>query len=135
MMGGADVRCRLAQLCNYLKNNFAKSTHLSVASALHSAKLPSCLRPFSLKADSRASQHFVREEDAPNLKNVQTITNGPSAKLPNNALIKTTSKGYLAYPACLSPSAKTALIYPALKNASLLSIGQLCDDNCLALFH
>ena len=135
MMGGADVRCRIMQLCNYLKNNFAKLSHLSVASALHSSNSPTSFLSFILKADSGASQHFVRLQDALKLKDVHPITNGPAAKLPNNTLIKTTSKGYLSYPDCLSSNAKAALIYPALKNASLLFIGQLCDDNCVALFH
>ena len=34
----------------------------------------------------------------------------------------------------ISTSAKSAYIVPGLENASLLSIGKLCDDNCMALF-
>ena len=35
----------------------------------------------------------------------------------------------------LSTRAKTVHILPNLTNASLLSIGQLCDDNCWGLFN
>ena len=135
MLGGADVRRRLGQLCNYLKHNFASKPRLSVASTLHTAFSSSCFLNYFLKADSGASKHFIRMLDASQLQRVQQLLNGPSAKLPNNTVIKTTSKGYLPYPSCLSSTAKEALIYPDLKNAFLLSIGQLCDDNCLALFH
>ena len=134
MMGGAVVRRRLGQLCNYLKNNFASKPSLSVASNFHTPFLSFCLNTL-LKADSGASKHFVRACDASQLEKVRNILNGPSAKLPNNTIIQPSSKGYLPYPSPLSDQAKEALIYPDLKNASLLSIRQLCDDNCLALFH
>ena len=42
-------------------------------------------------------------------------------------------QGLLPFPS-LSTNAQTALIYPDLNNESLLSIGQFCVDDCLALF-
>ena len=89
---------------------------------------------FCLKADTGASKNFVRDADASLLHNVHTILNGPIAKLPNNTVIQATRKGYLPFSSKLHSSAKEALIYPDLKNASLLSIGQLCDNNCIAIF-
>ena len=35
----------------------------------------------------------------------------------------------------LSPSATLAHVLPGMKNSSLLSIGQLCDDGWTAVFH
>ena len=54
--------------------------------------------------------------------------------LPNGQTIKITKKGLLPIDNNLSKTAKMAYILPQLQNTSLLSIGQLCDDNCLAIF-
>jgi hypothetical protein len=34
----------------------------------------------------------------------------------------------------LSPQAKVGHIFDSLKSGSLISLGQLCDDDCVALF-
>ena len=34
----------------------------------------------------------------------------------------------------ICPHASEVLIFPHLKNESLLSLGQLCDDNCIVIF-
>ena len=47
-------------------------------------------------------------------------------------MIKPTATGNLPLP--LPSSATKATVYPALKSASLLSIGQLCDVGCSAVF-
>ena len=138
-MRGADRSCSVVQFCNYLKTTLSQHLHSSVAS-ISNASFNSFL-PYlnfigaSLKADSGASKNFVREKDAPALLNVKPLRNGPVAKLPNNETIQPNAKGELPFSTYLSPTAKESIIYPALKNASLLSIGQLCDDDCIALFH
>ena len=53
-------------------------------------------------------------------------------RLPDQTKIKPTSTGNLPLP--LPAAATKATVYPALKSASLLSIGQLCDAGCSALF-
>ena len=77
----------------------------------------------SLKADSGASKNFIREDDSGELVDVQSQPNGPKAKLPNNEYISPNKNGYLPFGNFLSPAAKAALVYPSLRNASLLSIG------------
>ena len=62
------------------------------------------------------------------LKHV-TKFNGPSVFLPNMESITTTHKGYLPYKK-LSQQALATNILPKLQSASLVSLGQLCDDNC-----
>ena len=52
--------------------------------------------------------------------------------LPNKSIITSSKKGLLPIPT--NKTAKPALILPGLTNSSLLSIGQLCDDNCTAIF-
>ena len=62
------------------------------------------------------------------------ISNGPSAILPNKTTIKPSHTGQLPFHTHLSTKATTSLVYPELTNESLLSIGKLCDDNCIAIF-
>ena len=123
-------RCSVPKFCNYLINLLSHNTSFSVASAI--TQLP-CNN--ILKADTGASKNFIRETDAQALTHVRALSNGPKAKLPNNTNITSTSIGQLPFTNALSPTAKESLVYPELKNASLLSIGQLCDDDCIALFH
>ena len=130
-MRGADNRCSVVELCKYLKHTLLHTQHLSVASVTKNSNSPTAS---VLKADSGASKHFIRDNDSKHLKNIKALLNGPVAKLPDNKYIRTSSTGLLPFEEYLSEDTKQALIYPDLKNASLLSIGQLCDDNCLALF-
>jgi hypothetical protein len=54
-------------------------------------------------------------------------------RLPNNSTIQATHVGNLPYDH-LPASATSTHIFPGLKSASLLSIGQLCDVGCKAVF-
>ena len=56
-------------------------------------------------------------------------------KLPNSTLITATEKGYIPLHSSLNEAATQVKIIPQLTNSSFLSIGQLCDNNCLAIFH
>ena len=50
-------------------------------------------------------------------------------------MITADRKGQLQLSDELSATAQTAMILPHLKSASLISIGQLCDDNCDVLLN
>lgn len=83
------------------------------------------------KADSGASRHYIRTQDTPVLNNVQPTSNGPLVNLPNNSTIKAEHIGHLPFDSTqISPTATKAYALPGLASASLLSLGQLCDDNC-----
>ena len=56
-------------------------------------------------------------------------TIGSSVYLPNMEMITATHTGLLPY-TNLTQEAKTTKILPKLQSASLLSLGQLCNDNC-----
>ena len=81
------------------------------------------------KGDSAASSHYWREEDKHVLSQVEDIL-GPAVLLPNKQTINVTSQGMLPFSDDLTNNAKNAMILPQLKSASLISIGQLCDDDC-----
>ena len=84
-----------------------------------------------MKADSGATTTYLKKEHAKFLRNLQSLQNGPKAVLPNNTTIAAAAQGDLPLHPYLTPK---ALIYPQLKSESLLSIGQLCDDGCTAVF-
>ena len=80
------------------------------------------------KADSGATKHYFRSQDMACLQQIEQA-HGPSVFLPNIETITSTHTGLLPYDS-LTTQAKTANILPQLHSASLLSLGQLCDDNC-----
>ena len=59
---------------------------------------------------------------------------GPIVTLPGGDHMKATHETSLEIPQ-LSSIGNTAYLFPKLKSANLLSIGQFCDDGCLVLFH
>ena len=81
------------------------------------------------KGDSAASSHCLRKADKQCIKSI-TRFNRSSILLLNNLIITTNKKGLLPLSSNLLPNAQTVMILPNLKSASLISIGQLCDDNC-----
>lgn len=85
------------------------------------------------KADSGASQHYFRAQDANALQH-KIPTKGPTVYLPDMSQISAHSKGELPLKA-ISSSAKTAHVFKDLKTSSLISLGQLCDDDCSILLN
>ena len=85
------------------------------------------------KLDSGATQHYLKPAHKSYLQNL-TLTTGPNIQLPNNDDLQITHKGQLPLHPNLSPSATQAYILSNLSNESLLSVGQLCDNNCEVLF-
>ena len=88
----------------------------------------------TLKADSGASKHFLKQIDAHILANRHHGV-GTSVLLPNKEELHTTSAGTLPLSSVLPQKATLAHVLPGMSNSSLLSIGQLCDADCWALFN
>ena len=81
------------------------------------------------KADTGASNHYWRQKDKDFLKNVK-MKQGPPVQLPNSEIIHTTATGVVPLSHELSKKARNTMILPKLTSSSLISLGQLCDDNC-----
>ena len=81
------------------------------------------------KGDSAASKNYWREEDIKILSNVQPYS-GQSVILPDGDLLAPSQKGLLPLSNEFSNEAKEATVLKALKSSSLVSLGQICDDNC-----
>ena len=65
------------------------------------------------------------------LIHAQSLMNAPEATLPINTHTKAAIQGILSLH---SDCSTNALVYPHLSNASLLSIGQLYNEGCIAIF-
>ena len=85
------------------------------------------------KANSGASCHYFRPQDAPFLCQLQSVPSGPAVCLPDDMTITSNQKGLLPLSTTLSDCAKTVPLFPHLRSASLVSLGQLCDDDCVVI--
>jgi hypothetical protein len=85
------------------------------------------------KADSGASSHDFREADQNVLSNLRATPFGPTVMLPDSTHVQATQSGLLPLHRSLSKTAKTAHVLDGMTNSLLISIGQLCDDDCVAI--
>ena len=89
--------------------------------------------PIVAKLDSGATRTYIRPADTAclhNIHHVQPTTIG----LPDNSTSKCNQAGYIPLHHHLSKNAQTGYIVPNLKNTTLISAGQLCDDDCIVTF-
>ncbi len=63
------------------------------------------------------------------------FTNASDIQLLNNTCIQAIEQGQLPIYPDLPPKARTVQLISAVTNSSLLSIGQLCNNDCITLFH
>ena len=82
------------------------------------------------KGDSAATSHYIRIEDSKKcLKDIQKY-DGLPVMLPDAGKIAPTLQSQLLLSNKLSMQSQRATSLPALKSLSLISLGQLCNDNC-----
>ena len=112
-------------MCNYNKIN----KHCNILTVIPPKQ--SCV---ILKADTGASKSYVKPNDKHILQQRQCIKNGPQVNLPDGSIMDTIETRILPLNNLLSTMAKTGNVLKGLTNASFLSIGQLCNDNCIAVF-
>ena len=90
--------------------------------------------PAAAKADTGASKHTSRKNTCSTLQNVKTLNAGPKVYQTNNESLQASHNGMLPLNNYLSNTAKEAYVFPTVTTKSLVSVGQLCDDNCIAVF-
>jgi hypothetical protein len=81
------------------------------------------------KGDSAATSHYFASRDKNALTAVKKDTHGPTVILPDTSTLTATASGQLPFSSELSPKAKKTAIFANLQH-SLISLGQLCDDDC-----
>ena len=118
---------RLTQLSNTVKSS---SKQMNKATASDKATV----------ADTGATGHFFEHQHQHNLihtniplKKITAVKNGIKVVLPNNNTMQATHEALLDIPQ-LPEKARRTHLFPYLASGSLLSIGQLCDAGCTALF-
>ena len=67
------------------------------------------------------------------LTNVKNTRDRPTVQFPNNETMSATRTGNISLASSLSAHAKKAHIFDGLHSVSLISLGQLCDDDCVAI--
>ena len=107
---------------NYLKRESICNITTSVAPTIYD----------KLIYDTGATNTYFKEAQKFHHHNLEKLMFGPKAALPDNTKISATHQGILK----LHPKLQIkTLMFPELKNESLLFIGQLCDLDCTAVFH
>ena len=88
-----------------------------------------------VKADSGASNNYWRTEYHLFLTDINYTHNGSTVQLPNNAIMSVTHTGHIPVSISLSPHEKNVHVFDVLHSALLASLGQLYDDDCIAIFY
>ena len=90
--------------------------------------------PPSVILDSGATGTFVSSADALQLQRTVPITNGPTVLSASGTVMTPTHSGFLSLSPLLSDAAQSAFVLDNLKTRTLVSLSQLCDDDCVAIF-
>ena len=98
------------------------------------ALLPPSPHKQPIIADTGATSHYIAKSHAPICQHVQETDDGPAVKAANGQIMTSTHQAILPLPAAITTTAKTGHILNNLQTGSLLSIGKLCDDDCIATF-
>ena len=84
--------------------------------------------------DSGATGTFVTVDDAHHLQHTTVISDGPTILSGSGTTMPATSQGQLPLSTQLSDAAQSAFVLDDLKTGTLISLSQLCDDDCIAIF-
>ncbi len=120
-MGPADI-------ANINENLYS---YPAVAPPLHSF---ASHNPYAI-LDSGATGAFVTSSDAKHPRNVSPVIDGPQVLSASGTSMPVTLKGDLPLSPELSPAAQSALVLNELQTGALISLAQLCDDDCIAIFN
>jgi hypothetical protein len=84
--------------------------------------------------DSGATGTFVTTADAKHLHNKSVLDDGPTVLSASGKIMVSRVQGELPLSPDLSQAAQSAFVLDDLQTGTLVSLAQLCDDDCLALF-
>ena len=83
--------------------------------------------------DTMATKYYITEDQLPICNEVEN-TIGPYVKVANGRVMTPTKKAILPLLKEFTRDAKVVYSFNNLKSGTLISIDQLCDDNCTAIF-
>jgi hypothetical protein len=85
--------------------------------------------------DSGATGTFVANIHIPYLKHTTAVSNGPTVLSASGNPMRSQLTGTLPLSSMLSTKAQMAYALDDLHTDTLISLGQLCDDDCIAIFN
>ena len=110
-------------------NNQTNTTTLMVSP---NTKQNTKVMNYSAIIDTAATGNYVTTECP--VIDMKETSHGVDVSLPDGSIMTSTHTALLKLPAILPIGARKADIFPGLKAGSLISVGQLCDNGCKALF-
>ena len=84
--------------------------------------------------DSGATGLFVTNHELSSLTKVFQSNDDPTIIAGNGNIMPSKAFGRLQLPLALMPRSQQDFVLDHLKTGTLVSLGQLCDDECIALF-
>jgi hypothetical protein len=84
--------------------------------------------------DTAATAHYLTPTAERHCTYAEITKKGPTVRVTSGHTLVATKQVQIPLAKELSSAATTGHIFPNLQSGSLVSIGQLCDDNCVALF-
>ena len=88
---------------------------------------------YSALADTAATHHYLQTEAIPHCVDILPAS-GPRVTVANGGTICPQHQATLLLLNTISKSAQHCYVFDDLKIGSLISLGQLCDDDCIAIF-
>ena len=86
--------------------------------------------------DTGASKHFLQPKTISSCAKITLLTSSPiQVTAADGGKMQATHKVQIPLSLNLSPKAQIGYILNGLSTGLLVSIGQLCDDDCIILFH
>ena len=83
--------------------------------------------------DTAATKNYITEDTLQICKDVKD-TIGPYVKVSDDRIMAPTKKAQLPLPKEFTKHERTAYSFNNLKSGTLIPIGQLCNDDCIAVF-
>jgi hypothetical protein len=84
--------------------------------------------------DSGATGTFVASANVQHFRHPLLISNGPHVLSASGDVMSSTLCGILPLSPHLSSTAQSAFVLDDLRTGTLVSLAQLCDDDCVAIF-
>jgi hypothetical protein len=81
-----------------------------------------------------ATAHYGDQDAEQHCVNVSPTTTGPSVQVANGHIIEPNKRVTIPLATKLSAEAKIGHLFNDLQSGTFISLGQLCDDECVALF-
>lgn len=116
--------------CNHYCTPVVNDTNSSVNPYINSLSINSTnTNTVITKGDSAVTKNYWRPEDKHILYDCRPI-DGQPVTIPDGSTISPTEEGDIPISPLLSPTATKAAVMLQLKSSSLISLGQLADDDC-----